>query len=207
MSHLTSFNNSIYNVERWLPNVDYTKDDIVAAIEYIGDDINAHSNKVPKALKYYYATRSSTGKNPESWAGKPNYSSAYWKGYIEVNGQPRPSFSWTPSYNVSTKHNPRVNVVQFGNGYEQRNPDGLFSGLINMELTFEKRPEREARNIVQFLKTRKGVESFVFENLPNLYADNLVGGVRKRFVCSTFNSTFVFYNNYTITASFSQENN
>ena len=201
-----AFNNSVYNVQQWFSTTSYTTDDIVARIEYIGSG----TNRVPRGIKYYYATQASTGgdpQDPEISPGKPNYSSEYWKGYVQVNGQAIPSFSWTPSYNVSTKHNPRVNVVRFGNGYEQRNADGLFSNLIDMDITFEKRPEREAKNIIHFLKARKGVESFVFENLPNLYADNTAGGYRKRFVSATFNSTFVFFNNYTVTASFSQENN
>ena len=198
-----AFNNSIYNVGQWFSSVPYSKHDIVARIEYIGSG----TNRVPKDIKYYYAARASTGQDPETSPGLPNYSSIYWKGYIDVNGKAKPSFLWTPSYNVSTKHNPRVNVVKFGNGYEQRNADGLFSSLINIDLTFEKRSEKESKNIIHFLKSRKGVESFVFENLPNLYADNTAGGHRKRFVSATFNSTFVFFNNYTISATFSQENN
>jgi phage-related protein len=98
-------------------------------------------------------------------------------------------------------------VVKFGNGYQQRNPDGLFSSLIKMDLTFDKRSEKEAAAILHFLKARKAVQSFVFQNLPDLYADSDEDGFEKKFVSPTSNSTFVFFNNYTVTAAFSQENN
>ena len=97
--------------------------------------------------------------------------------------------------------------MKFGNGYEQRNPDGVFSQLIDVDITFEKRTEREARAILHFLKARKAVESFAIKDLPNLYADNTVGGFRKRFICPNFNSNFIFYNNYTVSATLTQENN
>ncbi len=193
--------NSIYNVPLWKTGESYTKDDVVMRITYLDGTTTPSTNAVPKEVKYYYALQSTTGDLPET----PQ--SAYWGGYTTINNQERPNFLWTPSYNVSTKHNPRVNVVKFGNGYEQRNPDGLFSSLIEMNLTFDKRSEKEAAAILHFLKARKGVKSFVFQNLPDLYADPINEGFRKRFVCATFNSTFVFFNNYTVTAAFSQENN
>jgi phage-related protein len=200
-----AFANSIYNVAAWESGVAYVKNDIVSKIEFVGDSA---TNKVPKEIKYYYATRDSTGQDPEDSNENPKTDSIYWKGYSQIGKEYKPNFFWLPSYNISTKHDPSVNLTKFGNGYEQRTPDGLFSSLIKMEVTFDKRSEREARVIAHFLKARKAVESFVFETLPNLYADDiLTGGWRKRFVCSTFNTSFVYFDNYTVTASFSQENN
>ena len=198
--------NSIYNVKPWVSGDSYTKDDVVMRITYLdGTTTPPNTNAVPKEVKYYYALQSTSG-NPTQTPETPD--STYWGGYTTINNQERPNFLWTPSYNVSTKHNPRVNVVKFGNGYQQRNPDGLFSSLIKMDLTFDKRSEKEAAAILHFLKARKGVKSFVFQNLPDLYADPISdAGFQKRFVCATFNSTFVFFNNYTVTAAFSQENN
>ena len=194
-----AFDNSIYNVESWYATKTYAKNDVVARITYAGLAIS--SNKVPKTIKYYYnLTGNNTGTLPEN-------DSTNWGGYTTVNGQEIPYFLWKPSYNISTRHNPSVNVVKYGNGYEQRNQDGLFAGLIAMELTFEKRTEAEARAILHFLKARRAVQSFCIRNLPNLYADNTAGGFKKRFVCPTFNSNFAFYNNYSVTATFNQENN
>jgi phage-related protein len=196
--------NSIYNVPVWESGKSYTKDDVVMRITYLDGTTTPPTNAVPKEVKYYYALRSTSGSTaPENTASIDN-----WGGYTTIGTQERPNFLWTPSYNVSTKHNPRVNVVKFGNGYEQRNPDGLFSSLIQMDLTFDKRSEKETSAILHFLKAQKGVKSFVFHNLPDLYADPASNdSFHKRFVCATFNSTFVFFNNYTVTAAFSQENN
>ena len=194
-----AFDNSIYNVEKWVANQTYAQNDIVAIIENI--EGTSSINFVPKSIKYYYnLTGTNTSTTPED-------DSTNWGGYTTVNNQKVPLFLWKPSYNISTKHNPRVNVVQFGNGYEQRNPDGLFSQLISLDISFEKRTEQEARAILHFLKARKAVESFSIKELPNLYADNTLGGWRKRFVCPSFNSNFIFYNNYSVTATFNQENN
>jgi len=193
--------NSIYNVTPWVSGDSYTKDDVVMRITYLDGTTDPSNNAVPKEVKYYYALQSTSGSTA------PEDDTSNWGGYTTINKEERPNFLWTPSYNVSTKHNPRVNVVKFGNGYEQRNPDGLFSSLIQMDLTFDKRSEKEAAAILHFLKARKGVKSFVFQNLPDLYADPINEGFQKRFVCATFNSTFVFFNNYTVTAAFSQENN
>jgi len=195
-----AFNNSIYNVENWVSGASYSKNDIVARISYAG--VPSTPNKVPTSIKYYYALTDTSGTtHPESDTTK-------WGGYTTIGKNKFiPLFLWKPSYNISTKHNPRVNVVKFGNGYEQRNQDGLFASLIQLDITFEKRTEKEARAILHFLKARKGVESFTIKELPDLYADNTAGGFRKRFVCPNFNSNYVFFNNYTITASFTQENN
>jgi phage-related protein len=193
--------NSIYNVKPWVSGDSYVKDDVVMRITYLDGTTTPSTNAVPKEVKYYYALQNTSGSTA------PEDDTSNWGGYTTINEEERPNFLWTPSYNVSTKHNPRVNVVKFGNGYEQRNPDGLFSSLIQMDLTFDKRSEKEAAAILHFLKVRKGVKSFVFQNLPDLYADPINEGFQKRFVCATFNSMFVFFNNYTVTAAFSQENN
>lgn len=194
-----SFENSVYNVETWVSGKTYAKNDVVARITYAG--LVSSTNKVPKTIKYYYnLTGSNTGTAPES-------DTTNWGGFTTVNNKEVPFFLWKPSYNISTRHNPAVTTVKFGNGYEQRNQDGLFSGLISMEVTFEKRTEQEARAIVHFLKSRKAVESFAVKSLPNLYSDNTSDGWRKRFVCPSFTSNFTFYNNYSITATFRQQNN
>ena len=203
-----AFANSIYNVSVWELETPYVKDDIVSKIEFVSGAGSSDSNKVPKKIKYYYAIADSLGKDPENEDGDPITDHSKWKGYSKVGKENKTNFFWFPSYNISTKHDPSVNLTRFGSGYEQRTPDGLFPSLIKMEIAFDKRTEREARSITHFLKARKAAESFVFETLPNLYADDILsGGWRKRFVCSTFSTSFVYFDNYTVTASFSQQNN
>jgi len=66
------------------------------------------------------------------------------------------------------------------------------------------RTEKESRAIIQFLRARRGAESFGVKHLPPIYADS---GFEKPFVCSSFNSTFTFFDNYTIKATFLEKNN
>jgi len=186
---------SIYTVEDWAPGTSYLKNNIVLRREDIGD------TGIPKKIKYYYAAKSSTGKTP------PTNNDQYWAGYVDSNGVSVPLFTWTPSYNVTTSHKPRTLTVNFGNGYEERIPDGIFNTLISLSVSFDLRNETETTAILHFLRTRKGSESFIVQNLPQPYADIPEGGYRKKFICDNFSSTFSFHNNYSIKATFIQKNN
>ena len=105
------------------------------------------------------------------------------------------------------QHEPRTNTITFGNGYQQRFKDGIYNNLLKFSLKFEHRDTKEAKAINHFLKARDGVESFVFENIPEPHNDLQNGGYTKIFVCKSWTSEFVFYNNYTITAEFEEVNN
>lgn len=184
--------NSIYNIPAHQSTKTYVKNDVVMVRSNIGD------SNIPKTLKYYYALR-------DVITGIAVTNVTYWGGYTTINRQlDVPYFLWTPSYNVATAHSPKVNSVTFGNGYQQRMPDGINTGLIKMEMTFEMRGTSESKAILHFLRARKGVSSFVVKNLPEIYGDS---GYNKRFICPSFNSTFVFYNNHNIKASFVETNN
>jgi len=186
---------SIYDIPLHNSEAGYTKNAVVMTRTDIG------SSLIPKSLRYYYAIKTvpATASPGISIANL-----AYWGGYTIVNNASVPLFLWTPSYNVATTHAPKVNSVTFGNGYEQRIPDGIYTGLIKMEMTFEMRSDAEAKAILHFLRARKGASSFVIKNLPEIYGDS---GYKKRFICPSFNSTFAFYNNHSIKASFSETNN
>ena len=183
--------NSIYNVQTHDSNKSYTKNNVVMVRQNIGD------SNIPKNLKYYYALK-------DVGTGIAITNTAYWGGNITVNKNSVPYFLWTPSYNVATAHSPKVNSVSFGDGYQQRSPDGINTGLIKMNMSFEMRGDAEAKAILHFLRARKGVSSFVIKNLPEIYGDS---GYKKRFICQNFDSTFVFYNNHSIKASFVETNN
>tara|TARA_R110002020_G_scaffold75520_4_gene192147 strand:- start:880 stop:1473 length:594 start_codon:yes stop_codon:yes gene_type:complete len=194
--------NSIYKIDEFSTTVEYNKNDIVQSPIYIGGGTTG----IPKEINYYYALKTSTDESPFNAYGKPKTSSQYWGGHAKVNRVTRPEFIWKPSYNATVEHAPRVITVAFGNGYEQRTQDGIYNGLINFSATFEMRTEKEARAIIQFLRARRGAESFKIQHLPPIYAD-LTVGFDKLFVCSSFNSTFTFFDNYTIKATFLEKNN
>ena len=186
---------SIYNIDQWNATRVYYKNDIVYQKISIG------TTGVPKAINYYYALTDVPANNTPP-ATAP-FNNQYWGGYTNCNGEITPNFIWTASYNLSADHSPKVNTIAFGNGYEQRNPDGLFTQMIRLNVSFDMRSEKEATAILQFLKARKGTESFVVGTLPPIYAD---ATYKKRFICPTFNSNFTFHNNYTIKANFIETN-
>lgn len=186
---------SIYTVKDWVTGTTYAKNNIVLVREDIGD------TGIPKKIKYYYAIKSNQGQTP------PTYNNQYWAGYAASKGAAIPLFTWIPSYNATTSHKPRTLTINFGNGYEERLPDGIFNGLITLNVSFDLRNEAEATAILHFLRSRKGAESFIMQNLPQPYADIPGGGYRKRFICADFSSTFSFHNNYSIKATFIQKNN
>ncbi len=191
---------SIYNINKHESTESYSLNDIV----YERVNIGGSNTGVPKELKYYYALKDVPTGQPLPTITQG--STAYWGGYTSMIGNDKtiPEFLWTPSYNLSASHNPRVNTVVFGNGYEQRNKDGIYTGLIRLDVSFQMRNQKEGRAIIQFLKARKGSESFAVKNLPPIYSDS---GYTKRFICPNFNSNFTFHNNYDVKTSFIETNN
>ena len=187
--------NSIYNVPIHDKNAAYSVNDIVMVRQNIG------GSNIPKILKYYYAIKAvpATGGAGVSFANL-----TYWGGYTFINYASVPQFLWTPSYNLSVNHSPRVNSVVFGNGYEQRTPDGIYTGLIKLDVTLDLRNQAESSAMLHFLRIRKASESFTVKNLPPIYAD---GTHKKRFICPTFSSNFAFHDNYSIKTSFVETNN
>ena len=134
---------------------------------------------------HYYARKDGNiASNPT-----PNHSD--WAGVTNHNGIDKPHFFWKPSYSTNVNKHPKVKSIKFGDGYEQRVQDGINNNLTFLDLTFDNRSEREAAAILHFLEIRKGQESFVFTphspyNKAGLY------------LCRGWDSSFVFYNNYSI---------
>jgi len=108
-----------------------------------------------------------------------------------------PHFFWIPSYAPSIASEPKVDVIQFGDGYEQRTPQGISTNLIKLDIMFEKRGEAEATAIAHFLNTRGAKEAFAFMP-PSPYAS------MKKFVCRSWDVTMNFEGNYSIKCSFEE---
>ena len=68
-------------------------------------------------------------------AQTPSITSAYWGGYIEVNSTNEPYFLWAPSYNVQQSYQPKLQEIQFGEGYTQRTKDGINHNLLDLSLS------------------------------------------------------------------------
>ena len=172
--------NSIYNVPAYstASNLSYGLDDIVKHGDYHYYCITAHANS--------------------GGAKTPSDTSTYWNGTtVFGDAGTLPYFFWRPAYNYSVKLEPRNRVVNFGDGYEQRTPDGIQNNLLQIDLTFPTRGEAQASAILHFFHTRNASEGFVFYP-PKPY------NVAKKFRCPTWDSAVAFRGNYSIKAVFAE---
>ncbi|MAF24952.1 hypothetical protein CL634_05190 [bacterium] len=102
-----------------------------------------------------------------------------------------PYFVWKSSYNVQVSHQPRIQTIQFGDGYEQRLKDGINNNKLSFNLSFEGRTQNEATAILHFLNDKEGYASFYFKTPPPY-------SLIKKFVCKQFNSSFIYEDNYNV---------
>ena len=84
-----------------------------------------------------------------------------------------------------------MRTIKFGDGYEQRTPEGINTRLLKVSLVFDKRNEAETTAISHFLHQRGGSEAFAYLP-PSPYSS------MKKFVCRSWDVTMNFENNYSI---------
>jgi phage-related protein len=187
---------SIYNIEGWDSNRNYKPHDIVS-----------------HAGHYWYMSYTYL-LNCESCV--PTETSDYWKGMVRTSHSTLfPKFLWTPSYDSSVRLEPRTRTQQYGGrGVEQRIKDGLNDKLITLDLKFDKRGIDESTAILHFLHARKGVSPFLFAvpapfDTPEV--EDVASGADyappRVFVCKSWSSSYNFYNDYTVSASFEEKAN
>lgn len=78
--------------------------------------------------------------------------------------------TFVPPYGASTKfeagavedHEPRVLTAGFGDGYEQRTPDGINTDLATVSPSWPALTWGQGQTIVDFFAARKGVTPFYF---------------------------------------------
>lgn len=167
---------NIYNISVWYPSTHYLVNDIVQNGSFF----------------YYCITEHISGSLFDGIG--PN-----WNGLgTDFNGETKPLFFWKPSYNSSVKQTPRIKSIVFGNGYEQRTPDGINNNLLNISIQFDLRTTAETTAIIHFLNTRQGTESFLFTP-SSPYAQ------LKRFTCKEWDENYLFFNNHSIKAIFEEK--
>jgi phage-related protein len=69
-------------------------------------------------------------------------------------------FFFQPSYSTSYDIKSRVINFQFGDGYNQRQKDGLNNNNYTVNLVFDGRSDRETRAILNFIQDKGGVSAF-----------------------------------------------
>lgn len=70
-------------------------------------------------------------------------------------------FHWKVRPAMGVESEPRVRVVKFGDGHEQRQPDGLNTDLKKYSITTSV-PRKEASLLEDFLARQGGVKSFLW---------------------------------------------
>jgi len=101
-----------------------------------------------------------------------------------------------PKYNYTVSRQPAVNVVSFGDGFEQRLTEGLNQNPITLNLKFDL-SQTQSTTAVDFLNARiTDGASFTFL-VPN-------ENVTKNFVCLAYNTAIPVLNRVTLTCSFKE---
>tara|TARA_Y100000004_G_C8838154_1_gene379290 strand:- start:44 stop:385 length:342 start_codon:yes stop_codon:yes gene_type:complete len=99
-----------------------------------------------------------------------------------------------PKYNYTITRQPAVNVISFGDGFEQRLTEGLNQNPITLNLKFDL-SQTDSTTAVNFLNARiTDGASFTFL-VPN-------ENVTKNFVCLSYNTAIPFLNRVTLTCTF-----
>lgn len=103
------------------------------------------------------------------------------------------TFGWVPVLGSQENANPRVKVVKFGDGYEQRGPDGINVDLRTFSLTF--RYSLDEINLIEmFLRDHRGYKAFIYR--PTMRP------VPIRVVCEKWHSKRVSVRKSELTAEF-----
>lgn len=92
-------------------------------------------------------------------------------------------FTWIPQRAYSVARKPRVKVVKLGDGYEQRQPQGINTLLDVYQLTFRGSVNgcggQDVLAAEQFIKEHGAVDAFLWT--PS------IDGIERRFVCRSWN--------------------
>jgi phage-related protein len=105
------------------------------------------------------------------------------------------TFTTIPDYGAECEESPNVRVTKFGDGYEQRQANGINSMRKVWGLTFSQRSDVEKGVILTFLRDHNGVTSFDWVD-PD--------GISGKYVCRKWKPTKTRFNLNSVTATFEQ---
>ncbi len=129
------FANTAY-IQTWDSGVAYEKYDIVY--------YNLFENK---RNNFFYCTESYTGSNTA-----PNLLNNWTQ-----------SFFWEPDFSVNIQQNKENQFIEIKNSYSDRIKTNKNSNLLNLELTFSNRANKEAWSLLHFLENKAGYIKFPYE--------------------------------------------
>lgn len=105
------------------------------------------------------------------------------------------TFTTLPDNGCTYEVKPNVRVVKYGDGYEQRQANGINTQPKTWNLKFSVRTDAEAYTIVSFLEARNATEAFDWTD-PN--------GTAGKYVCRQWSRGKDRFNLNTVTAVFEQ---
>jgi len=176
---------SIYSTDAWQSNYDYVVNDVVISeLTYAGEA----SDYYFYCLKDHHSTSADISSD---------YNNGNWGGIVANQSVVYPHFLWVPSYGLTVRQEPKVKTVKFGDGYEQRVPDGINTSLLMIDYSFDNRKLSEATAILHFLFQRAAHEPFMYTPLAPY-------DTQKLFVCRTWEHNQVFVDNFSIKARFEE---
>ncbi|WP_216358624.1 phage tail protein [Gilliamella apicola] len=76
-----------------------------------------------------------------------------------MSGENMETFNWDVAPNMTVRSEPRVKTIKFGDGYEQRAPDGINNKLRSYNVTLNV-ARSTSRQIDDFLDRHGGVTAF-----------------------------------------------
>lgn len=107
-----------------------------------------------------------------------------------------PDIGREPDYGLNASPTFRIRRAQFGDGYEQRAPDGLNHVRRSWSVTWSVISEDEKTALMSFFAQMAGVYSFYWV-IPDTF-ENV------RVTCEDPSATFDSFSNHTVTATFKE---
>ncbi len=101
-----------------------------------------------------------------------------------------------PVFPLARKRQPKILFNEFGDGYTQRAAHGTNNNPVTIDLTWNELTKIERDALVDSLTARGAVESFTWEEPDTL--------VTSKFICLTWTDNLVYYDGYSIQATFKQ---
>ena len=99
-----------------------------------------------------------------------------------------------PVYNTRINARPKVNILSFGDGFEQRLTEGLNQNPLSVNLTFEL-SQTDADTAITFLNARVEDGASFDYTLPSETSS-------RKFVCTSFPRSIPFLNRVTLSCVF-----
>jgi len=106
----------------------------------------------------------------------------------------------TPDKAMTKSSAPRILTASFGDGYEQRIPDGINTLNETYSLSFKTRDKTDIDDIVLFLDTQKNVSKFIL-TLPDTNNTTRTGERDVKVVSTTYSVNYEYDNFYSLTLS------